>query len=166
MTQNLTKLRLFGLALLLLFLSACVICPPRHEADALEPNDRVETATPLELGISQEANLNMGDKDIFKFEAQADERFELSVSTLELHSFPADYFLTITGPDGYEQSYGEVERFRYRSPWYYEPLVFNLPKAGTYYLELSEYLYGSDFDIACTFPVRGSIYEIMLERLE
>ena len=63
---------------LLLLLTACFICPPPHEADLLEPNDSLETATPIELAKPLEGNLNMGDKDIFSFEAEVGESLLLS----------------------------------------------------------------------------------------
>ncbi len=70
-----------------LVLSGCVFldvlspCPGPRAADALEPNDTQQTATPLTQ--LRESSLNPGETDVFQFEASAGGKLQLSTRILE-----------------------------------------------------------------------------------
>jgi hypothetical protein len=76
-----------SLILLAPLLSGCVLldaispCPGPRAADALEPNDTQQTATPLTQ--LRESSLNPGETDVFQFEASAGGKLQLTTRILE-----------------------------------------------------------------------------------
>ena len=70
-----------------LVLSGCVLldalspCPGPRAADALEPNDSRQTATPLTQ--LRESSLNPGEIDVFQFEASTGQKLQLTTRILE-----------------------------------------------------------------------------------
>src|SRR5262245_46185108 len=98
-----------GLALLALLLGAGpasgaepapTILPAAPGAEAPEPNDAPETATPIAAGERIRATRTVGDVDLFRFTAEAGDRVYATVVTIG--SSQGDSRLALLGSDGTE----------------------------------------------------------------
>jgi len=73
---------------ILLTILSCTGCVEQRPDDALEPNDTLEDATEITIGIPIEARANQGNSDVFKIEVDADEILSIDLVSLGKENCP------------------------------------------------------------------------------
>ncbi len=148
-------LLIIGLATLLVscgvILNILSPCPPARLADALEPNDNLDLATPLNQKL--EANLNPKEIDVYRFEVSANQHYTLNAFIIQGNgNDEAGLNLLLEGPNNF--------RLTLRNG--VNELV--LATAGTYFLTVTDGSRPYPDCIVCTCTGRGPQYSLELKQ--
>jgi hypothetical protein len=149
------------LILLTPLLSGCVLldalspCPGPRAADALEPNDTRQTATPLNQ--LRESSLNPGETDVFQFEASAGGKLQLTTRILEGNGNDEPGLnLLLEGPNSFK-----LEKKSVRA----DTLELVVAGAGTHFLTVTDGSRKYADCLVCTCTGRGPKYSFELKVL-
>jgi hypothetical protein len=149
------------LILLTPLLSGCVLldalspCPGPRAADALEPNDTRQTATPLNQ--LRESSLNPGETDVFQFEASAGGKLQLTTRILEGNGNDEPGLnLLLEGPNSFK-----LEKKSVRA----DTLELVVAGAGTHFLTVTDGSRKYADCLVCTCTGRGPKYSLELKVL-
>jgi hypothetical protein len=140
-------------------LSGCVLldaispCPGPRAADALEPNDTRQTATPLTQ--LRESSLNPGETDVFQFEASAEGKLQLTSRILEGNSNDQPGLnLLVEGPNSFK-----LEKKSVRA----DDLELVAAGTGTHFLTVTDGSRKYADCLVCTCTGRGPKYSLELK---
>jgi hypothetical protein len=148
------------LLLIIPLLSGCVLldaispCPGPRAADALEPNDTRQTATPLTQ--LRESSLNPGETDVFQFEASAEGKLQLTTRILEGNGNDQPGLnLLIEGPNSFklEKKSGSADN----------TIELVAAGAGTHFLTVTDGSRKYADCLVCTCTGRGPKYSLELK---
>ncbi len=141
-----------------LVLSACVLldalspCPGSRAADALEPNDSRQTATPLTQ--LRESSLNPGETDVFQFEASIGQKLQLTTRILEGNGNDIPGLnLLVEGPNCLKLEKKSVQA---------DGLELVAAGAGTHFLTVTDGSRKYADCLVCTCTGRGPKYSLEL----
>jgi hypothetical protein len=144
-----------------LVLSGCVLldalspCPGPRAADALEPNDTRQTATPLNQ--LRESSLNPGETDVFQFEASAGGKLQLTTRILEGNGNDQPGLnLLVEGPNSFKLEKKFVQA---------DTLELVAAGAGTHFLTVTDGSRKYADCLVCTCTGRGPKYSLELKVL-
>jgi hypothetical protein len=141
-------------------LSGCVLldalspCPGPRAADALEPNDTRQTATPLTQ--LRESSLNPGETDVFQFEASAEGKLQLITRILEGNGNDNPGLnLLVEGPNSFklEKKSGSADN----------TIELVAAGAGTHFLTVTDGSRKYADCLVCTCTGRGPKYSLELK---
>jgi hypothetical protein len=139
-------------------LSGCVLldalspCPGPRPADALEPNDTRQTATPLTQ--LRESGLNPGETDVFQFEASAGQKLQLATRILESNGNDEPGLnLLVEGPNSFRLEKKSAQA---------DTLELVAAGAGTHFLTVTDGSRKYADCLVCTCTGRGPKYSLEL----
>jgi hypothetical protein len=142
-----------------LVLSGCVLldafspCPGPRAADALEPNDTRQTATPLTQ--LRESSLNPGETDVFQFEASAGGKLQLNTRILESNGNDEPGLnLLVEGPNSFRLEKKSAQA---------DTLELVAAGAGTHFLTVTDGSRKYADCLVCTCTGRGPKYSLELK---
>jgi hypothetical protein len=140
-------------------LSGCVLldalspCPGPRAADALEPNDTRQTATPLTQ--LRESSLNPGETDVFQFEASAGGKLQLTTRILKGNGNDQPGLnLLIEGPNSFRLEKKSAQA---------DTLELVAAGAGTHFLTVTDGSRKYADCLVCTCTGRGPKYSLELK---
>jgi hypothetical protein len=140
-------------------LSGCVLldalspCPGPRAADALEPNDSRQTATPLTQ--LRESSLNPGETDVFQFEASAGGKLQLNTRILESNGNDEPGLnLLVEGPNSFRLEKKSAQA---------DTLELVAAGAGTHFLTVTDGSRKYADCLVCTCTGRGPKYSLELK---
>jgi hypothetical protein len=140
-------------------LSGCVLldalspCPGPGAADALEPNDTRQTATPLTQ--LRESSLNPGETDVFQFEASAGGKLQLTTRILKGNGNDQPGLnLLIEGPNSFRLEKKSAQA---------DTLELVAAGAGTHFLTVTDGSRKYADCLVCTCTGRGPKYSLELK---
>lgn len=119
------------------------IGPYPHTVEA-EPNNRVEAAQPLDLGITVHGLIEQGDIDLYRVPLRKGQRLSAEVVGLRLGGFLFDPWLAVRDADGNLLAESDDTALLHQDPL----LSILAPADGDYFVQIREAAFGGDLDSA------------------